>query len=101
MFQQFNSQPRTRLNFNHPIKELMWLLDEPKPKFERKYYNFIIQTEEGLKIKKSEFEKFRMKFYENLFAGKITIKSEITDKTIENYIKNYTYDLLDFNDYFY
>ena len=103
---QLNSEPRMRLNFNHPVKELIWLAENPKPKFERKYYNFIIQTEElleeeltkeELKIKKREFEKFQMKFYEDLFTGKITIKNEINDKTIDNYIKKYTYDLLDFN----
>ena len=90
----FSSQNNVRLKFNHPLKEILWLKEKYEPKFERKYCNFIILTkEEELKNNKNMFEK---KFYEDLFAGKITVNNEINDETIDNYIKKFTYDLSDF-----
>lgn len=100
----FGRRVTCTINRNGDLCSKLYLrttLPEPEIKrFTREYVNFAVIRDKEKVVDILDLADYEKKFYEDFFAGKISVGNEIKEETIDNYIKNYTYELLDFNDYF-
>ena len=88
----------------HSTSYVRLTIPEPEIKiFTRKYVNFVIIRDKEQVLDILEQVDYEKQFYEDFFAGKISVGNEIKEETIDEYIKNCreklddnTYNLLDF-----